>query len=211
MVCTGDVMDPPHSIIVCANGTWCGKVAGTVTNVQILANSFAGTVVQSGVAAHNAITNTTVCFFDGVGLTGTFSEYLVDGALALDIENRCVDAYLSIVQHYNPGSRISVFGHSRGAYTVRCVAGMIHKCGILRRDIVNVADLRTMCSEVYAIYRSTDPSYSPDFFHQFKAAKSHVTEVPPIRFMGLLDTVGEGPVLLLLCNVVPDLAGTRSS
>ncbi|KAK9904302.1 hypothetical protein WJX75_008873 [Coccomyxa subellipsoidea] len=131
-IALGDVMDPPHSIIVCANGTWCGKVAGTVTNVQILANSFAGTVVQSGVAAHNAITNTTVCFFDGVGLTGTFSEYLVDGALALDIENR----------------------------------------------------------EVYAIYRSTDPSYSPDFFHQFKAAKSHVTEVPPIRFMGLLDTVG---------------------
>lgn len=37
-----------------------------------------------------------------------------------------------IVDHYTPGSRIWLFGLSRGAYTVRAVAGMINNCGIIK-------------------------------------------------------------------------------
>ena len=195
---------PSHNIIVCANGTWCGAITGTTTNVQILANSFAGCAVASGVPAHN--NNTTVCYFDGVGLTGTFSEYLVDGALALDIKNRCVDAYMSIVQHYRPlaGSKIWLFGHSRGAYTIRCVAGMINNCGILcLNNLGDAGLLRLLCSEVYTIYRSREAEYRPDsdFSRRFKREKSHSTREPPIRFMGLLDTVGKLLfILYLVCR-----------
>ncbi len=52
----------------------------------------------------NSDSRTIVCFFDGVGLTGAFSEYLIDGALALDIKERCVEAYMSIVQYYSLGA-----------------------------------------------------------------------------------------------------------
>ena len=182
-----------RKIILCCDGTWCGAVAGTTSNIQILANSFAGQAVSSGIAVHNNSTNATVCFFDGVGLTGSFSEYLVDGALALDIKDRCVEVYMSIVRHYNAGSKIWMFGLSRGAYTVRCIAGMVNNCGIIRRDGLTDDELRVVCCEVYAIYRNRDPAYSPvsEFSQQFRMAKSHPTQAPPIRFMGLLDTVGE--------------------
>jgi uncharacterized protein (DUF2235 family) len=36
------------------------------------------------------------------------------------------------VDKYEPGSRIWLFGLSRGAYTVRAVAGMINNCGIIK-------------------------------------------------------------------------------
>lgn len=37
---------------------------------------------------------------------------------------------MSILKHYEPGDRIFLFGFSRGAYTVRCVAGVLSLCGI---------------------------------------------------------------------------------
>ena len=187
------VVTTTPNIVLCCDGSWCGPVAGTTSNIQILANSFAGQNVGSGAPVHNDDTNATVCYFAGVGLTGAFSGYLVDGALALDIKDRCVEAYMSIVQHYSPGSKIWMFGLSRGAYTVRCVAGMINNCGIIRRDGLTDDELCAVCCEVYAIYRNRDRAYNPqsEFSRNFRESKSHPTKAPPIRFMGLLDTVGE--------------------
>jgi uncharacterized protein (DUF2235 family) len=41
------------------------------------------------------------------------------------------DAYRFLMQNYHEGDRICLFGFSRGAYTVRCLAGMLHKVGLL--------------------------------------------------------------------------------
>ena len=35
------------------------------------------------------------------------------------------------MQNYINGDRISIFGFSRGAYTARALAGMLHKVGLL--------------------------------------------------------------------------------
>lgn len=35
------------------------------------------------------------------------------------------------MQHYNEGDRICLFGFSRGAFTARCLAGMLHKVRLL--------------------------------------------------------------------------------
>jgi len=40
-------------------------------------------------------------------------------------------AYLFLMTHYRPGDQIFLFGFSRGAFTVRCVSGMVHLFGIL--------------------------------------------------------------------------------
>lgn len=44
-----------------------------------------------------------------------------------------MDGYRYIVQNYSPGDEIYLFGFSRGAYTVRCLCGLINNCGILKR------------------------------------------------------------------------------
>jgi len=40
-------------------------------------------------------------------------------------------AYLFLMKHYQPGDQIYLFGFSRGAFTVRCVSGMVHLFGII--------------------------------------------------------------------------------
>jgi uncharacterized protein (DUF2235 family) len=43
------------------------------------------------------------------------------------------DAYVFLMQNYEAGDQIFLFGFSRGAYTVRALAGMLHMFGLIRR------------------------------------------------------------------------------
>src|SRR5262249_55468314 len=45
-----------------------------------------------------------------------------------------VHLYNYLMQHYEPGDRIFLFGFSRGAFTVRALAGMLHICGLLQPE-----------------------------------------------------------------------------
>jgi uncharacterized protein (DUF2235 family) len=50
-------------------------------------------------------------------------------------------------------SRVWVFGVSRGAYTVRAVAGMINNCGILDPAATENAERSAALQEVWKMYR----------------------------------------------------------
>jgi uncharacterized protein (DUF2235 family) len=40
-------------------------------------------------------------------------------------------AYHFLMKHYQPGDQIFLFGFSRGAFTVRCISGMVHLFGVI--------------------------------------------------------------------------------
>ena len=46
--------------------------------------------------------------------------------------------YEFLVEHYNPGDRIYLFGFSRGAYTARALAALIHVCGLMQTKNANL-------------------------------------------------------------------------
>jgi uncharacterized protein (DUF2235 family) len=46
------------------------------------------------------------------------------------ITRNIVDCYANILDNYEPGDRVFLFGFSRGAYTARCVANLLELCGI---------------------------------------------------------------------------------
>jgi uncharacterized protein (DUF2235 family) len=48
------------------------------------------------------------------------------------------DAYTYLMNRYEPGDKIYLFGFSRGAYTVRALAGLIHMCGLLEKGSENL-------------------------------------------------------------------------
>ncbi|MCY1327594.1 hypothetical protein D9M69_131310 [compost metagenome] len=64
-------------------------------------------------------------------------------ATGLGITTNIIDCYAAILQSWEPGDHIFLFGFSRGAYTARCVGGVLGACGVpttmddgkpLRRD-----------------------------------------------------------------------------
>src|SRR5690606_15610959 len=80
-----------------------------------------------------------------------------------------IDCYAAIIRLYEPGDRIFVFGFSRGAYTVRCLGGVLALCGVptrmadgtpLKRDSVTsrrVAEDAVKGVYAYTHSRERDP------------------------------------------------------
>lgn len=55
------------------------------------------------------------------------------GATGTGLMRNVADCYEAILKHYEPGDRIYLFGFSRGAYTARCVGGVLGLCGVPTR------------------------------------------------------------------------------
>ncbi|KAJ3861402.1 hypothetical protein EV359DRAFT_84364 [Lentinula novae-zelandiae] len=55
----------------------------------------------------------------------------IDVAIGWYLDAHVMGGYEFLMQNYKAGDRICIFGFSRGAYTARSLAGMIHKVGIL--------------------------------------------------------------------------------
>lgn len=68
--------------------------------------------------------------YDGGGLSNGINAAM-DMAVGSGLGVHIRDAYRFIMANYNEGDKISLFGFSRGAYTARCLAGMLHKVGLL--------------------------------------------------------------------------------
>ncbi len=66
---------------------------------------------------------------------------LASMATGLGVTRNIVDCYAAIIALYDEGDRIFLIGFSRGAYTVRSVAGVMSYCGI-PRHLPNGSPLR---------------------------------------------------------------------
>ncbi|KAF2026622.1 hypothetical protein EK21DRAFT_92271 [Setomelanomma holmii] len=200
---------PTKRLVVFCDGTWVGretKVAGAPeSNIRQLANMVGdvqynntstteSTVHRIQPHAHIEAEDIVAGYQEGVGLNRTFLEYIYDGATASAIGDECISVYKFIVENFTDEHEIWLFGFSRGAFTVRCVAGMINNCGIIkRRPEYTEKQVQTLCYNVFRTYRSTLPQDVPhsDECHRCKADADRVWPVKrPIRFMGLIDTVG---------------------
>jgi hypothetical protein len=84
----------------------------------------------------------------------------VGSATGLGITANIIDCYAALIYLWRPGDRVYLFGFSRGAYTMRCLGGVLGLCGIpqhmaddqpLLRD---PASTRTLATEaVKRVYR----------------------------------------------------------
>jgi uncharacterized protein (DUF2235 family) len=93
------------------------------------------------------------------------------------LQTNIEDAYRYLMNNYRPGDKIFLFGFSRGAFTARCLAGMIHKCSLLFKGSNNLV------SHAYKIYNSSNnDAASMDF-------KTNFAQDIPIHFIGVFDTV----------------------
>jgi uncharacterized protein (DUF2235 family) len=91
------------------------------------------------------------------------------------------------MQNYIEGDRICLLGFSRGAYTVRCLAGMLHKVGLL--PAYNTAQVNF----AYQFYKD-DNSDGWEMSEQFK--RTFCQDVT-VYFVGIWDCVAS----VSFCNI----------
>ncbi|KAG8908871.1 hypothetical protein FRC01_007236 [Tulasnella sp. 417] len=103
----------------------------------------------------------------------------LDQAFAWYLDAHVMGGYRFLMENYQDGDKICLFGFSRGAYTARCLAGMLHKVGLLPKS--NEEHL----GFAYRKYLDHTPKGKKDA-QAFKRAFSIVV---PIEFVGVWDTV----------------------
>ncbi|MGH8499162.1 MAG: phospholipase effector Tle1 domain-containing protein, partial [Methylococcales bacterium] len=120
-------------------------------------------------------------------------------------------AYLFLMKHYQPGDQIYLFGFSRGAFTVRCLSGMVHLFGIIDQHheamlptllrvyfsakektslfrIIN--DLSTTAKALFGIEAPQEINNRDDVAKQIRINfGSGVRKEAPVYFVGVWDTV----------------------
>ena len=93
------------------------------------------------------------------------------------LQRNVEDAYRRLMQCYESGDRVYLFGFSRGAFTVRSLAGMLHKCGLLNEGHENLVEY---ASRIYNTEGNDDNATG--FRRTFGRGC-------PIEFIGVWDTV----------------------
>lgn len=170
-------------IITCSDGTWNkpnviedGKTVRT--NVQ---------KIFDYIETRDASGKQQIKFYDeGIGAEGNAFTRMFNGATGSGIDENILDIYKFIVWNYEQGDdfadEIFLFGFSRGAYTARSLAGLIRKCGILKKNDLG------LFAKAYQLYRNRDAGPESDLAKAFR--KENSFEASTIKFIGVWDTVG---------------------
>ena len=159
-------------LIVCCDGTWQKLTNPYPTNVVKMAQAVKATD-KDGIPQ-------IVYYDEGLG-TGSVLDRLFGGLFGRGIDKNIEDAYRFLCLNYAQGDEIYLFGFSRGAYTVRSLAGMIYNSGLLSRHYIRKAP------SAYQLYsaRGSKPNES-----QATAFRQMYGERVPITLLGCWDTVG---------------------
>lgn len=102
-------------------------------------------------------------------------------ATGAGLDENIKDAYRFLMQHYEEGDQVYLFGFSRGAYTVRVFAGFLTLIGLLKPEQINMLDY------AYTAYKRA--AEDNDLSIGWRFAKILNTSPIPIKFLGVWDTV----------------------
>jgi len=193
---------PGKNIIICLDGT--GNQYGK--NLSNIVKLFRMIERVQGVQ---------VAYYDpGVGTMGdpifkTMIARKINKGLGLafgrGLTKNLIEAYTYLMEHYDNGDRVFMFGFSRGAYTARALAGFIRQCGLFERGSEN---LIPYAMKLFMKKDKTDDDYRmlsgfrSTYGRQFRKVddpkypeRTEIKEGNPyhwqlrIHFLGLFDTV----------------------
>ncbi|WP_299880018.1 DUF2235 domain-containing protein [uncultured Cocleimonas sp.] len=200
------------NIILSTDGTGSAGGVGHGTNVWRLHTAIDR---QSHLTVEN--NKRQVAFYhDGVGTQDKKILKIIGGAFGYGLKRTIKELYTFLINNYEPGDQIYLFGFSRGAYTVRLLAGMILACGILDRkryDNKSDTDLANDVENVYRLFQEllkqtkddqieeaeSKPNLANKTRKSFRTISTKINPVEDlpkdihldikIRFMGVWDTV----------------------
>lgn len=167
----------PRNLVVLLDGT-SNEVKDDLTNVLKLYRTAARSETQRvfyhpGIGTVSLVSDWTPLAEQAVTIFGLVTGWGLDGNI--------LEAYRYLAETYRDGDRIFLFGFSRGAYTARAVAGLIHLIGLIEPDQLNLAR--------YALkaYKRADREDQLEIAWHFRRVISG--RRVPIHFLGVWDTV----------------------
>lgn len=174
-------------LCILSDGTWVDFETETPTNIARLSKLISSSGLDD---------IPQIIFYDpGLGTSASPVDRLTAGAFGKGIDRNIIEPYIFLALNYLPGDDICMFGYSRGAYTVRSLAGLMNHSGLVRKDDVQYAE------EAYEIYRLKKGKDS----REAVAFRELHGPSPPIQLLCCFDTVGSlgipaglpGPLSLL--------------
>lgn len=203
-------------LVVCFDGTWNtpdedsrGPVKDFPTNVSRIYRSILGrdTCGLAGGTPKKQPQVTTVKWYDS-GVGTAWYEHIRGGAFGFGLSQNIRQGYKFLIENYEPGDEVYLFGFSRGAYTARSLVGLLRNSGLLDLAKLLVPDARYPAWKVtspgrfralqaddvphildaYQLYRNRDGGPDTPFAVDFRSRYAH----PDVRiaFLGVWDTVG---------------------
>ncbi|KAG8776749.1 hypothetical protein FRC12_000709 [Ceratobasidium sp. 428] len=150
---------PVRSLVLCFDGTsnhFSNKNTNVVKLMELLKKNDPDRQLvyyQTGVGTYappGLLTNV------GLSLATT-----ADMGFATFLYQHVIDGYKFLMQTYQTGDRISIFGFSRGAFTARALAGMVHCVGLLPKHNIEHVPF------AYEVYKNAndDPKASNESTH----------------------------------------------
>jgi uncharacterized protein (DUF2235 family) len=126
------------------------------------------------------------------GVGTQFGDRLRGGLLGWGLDEEVILAYEWLVENYNPGDRIYLFGFSRGAFTARSLSGAISKCGLLKPGApISLTQLYDRYRKGSAVHTIRELQNIPDDKLSMEDIWLRKYSMPiPVWFQGVWDTVG---------------------
>ncbi len=181
----------PKNIVILLDGT-SNEISADRTNILRLY----GTLEKS---------DRQLVYYDpGVGTFGAENAWLRTWRKAVEIwgmatgwglDQNVKQAYRFLVENYEKGEgeskggeadgrdRIYIFGFSRGAYSARVLAGFIHAVGLVEKRNLN------LIGYAFRAYKRIGENKEDSFGEVRLYERLLAPERPPIRLLGLFDTV----------------------
>ncbi|MGE0740008.1 MAG: DUF2235 domain-containing protein [Hyphomonadaceae bacterium] len=218
-------------IVICMDGTWQSLNQDDLTNIGVIARA----VAHKETRPDGSFVHQTVIYAQGVGsFTGALTKRtllqeasyrftrLTGGALGEGLEDGVLDTYLRLAFDYEEGDEIFIFGFSRGAFAARRLSGLINTAGIVSRRYTHMA------RDGFRLYYDKPRDGAPPekiaehdrAARQFRmlygkggrnedGTRRQSDGVPPIKFLGVFDTVAQRGIGDIIASFTPWGSGHR--
>lgn len=177
----------PKNLVICLDGT-AGQVRGPGDSNSVRVWEL---LDHSDPAAQIAYYDPGVGTFSSAGAWTRLARWLSRTAGLIwgaGLRQNLGEVYLWLMQHYEPGDRIYVFGFSRGAFTARALVGMLRTIGLMKPGSENQLQYA-----VAAYARAGGEKKLPwDEVHRFSglfAQQFDGRSTIPVAYLGVWDTV----------------------
>jgi len=181
---------PNKRILIFADGTWdrparAWRGNAAPTNVWLLYQ-----LVRPN-ARDQFQTQQLAYYHAGVGTGHEILDRVLGGINGFGLRRNILACYRFLIEHYRPGDEVYLFGFSRGAYTVRSLAGLIRNIGVLvKENLASSENPDATIAAAWSLYRERGADSVPTAKRSVDFRFEHSYPDFNIKCIGVWDTVG---------------------